>query len=315
MDLSRFGFARWPFRPAPCLPAYMATGTHQAALDALATAYAAGDGVTILDGEAGSGKTLVAWKLLEQLGESVTPVVLPAANFHRPTELYQAILFDLGQPYHNLSEHELRLATTELFLTELEANRRVVIVCDEAQNLSAELLEELRMLDNLATRQTKAVFLVLVGLPSLRERVLEHPLGQRISWKPHLEAISVEETAELLRKQMIAAGGKPARAISEEALNLISTMARGNPRRANQLAAASLAIALQAGADSIDTESAYEALTQAGITIDEPEESLRPAYPTDAARTSRQNPPELAIETESPEGVSPKQKARKRRAA
>jgi type II secretory pathway predicted ATPase ExeA len=318
MDVALFGLGRRPFRPAPDPDLYFPAAAHEAAAAALRAGFDAADGIALLDGGPGTGKTLVALRLLDALAPDAAPVFVPSARFARPAELHQAILFDLGKPYQGLGETELRLAVTEHLLGVLAARRRLVLVLDEAHHLGPDVLEEVRLLDNFDARGTKAAFTVLVGLPDLRTRLTAPPLAavaQRVCCRPRLDPLGREESAAYLRHGIERCGGRPDEAATDEAIELLAAHSGGVPRVLNQLATAAFAVAAEAGQGCVDAEAAYEALTRAGVAVDEPAGAAGPAYPAGAARSLSGEPRE-AGDVGGPDGSgSPKQKGKRRRAA
>lgn len=268
MDLAHFGLTRRPFRPTPDTDAYYPAAAHEAALAGLRTAFAARDGLALLDGDPGTGKTLLALRFLEGLEAAVPRVLIPAPRFARPADLHQAILFDLGAEYRGLTEQELRLAVTEKLLSSLGGGQPTAIVLDEAQHLTADVLEEIRLLGNLETRSAKAAFVILVAQPSLRGRLAGSELAafaQRVAARCRVEPMSRQESAEFVRHQVKVAGGSPAALVGDEALDLFADCCKGVPRLLNQAASLAFDLAGSTGADGVDAEAAVEALSQLGL--------------------------------------------------
>jgi type II secretory pathway predicted ATPase ExeA len=268
MNLAHFGLNSRPFRPTLDTQIFYPTQSHATALHLLKSAFQAQDGLVLLDGDAGCGKTLVALKFLESLDDDTPRILITAPRFHRPTDLFQAILFDMGMAYLGQSEQELRLAVTEKLLKTVVEEGRTVLMLDESQHLSADCLEELRLLSNLETRSTKALFILLVAQPSLRERLSKPELAsfsQRLGARPRIEPLEREEAARFIWNQLQACGGHPAELISEEALNLLTAHCHGLPRLLNQVAWTSFVLAESVEAENVDTEAVQEALVQLGL--------------------------------------------------
>jgi len=291
MDLAHFGLTRRPFRPTADTDAYFASPSHDAAVEGLTSAFAARDGLALVDGSTGSGKTLAALKFLEGLENDVPRLLIPAPRFARAAEFFQAVLFDLGVEYRGLSDHELRLAVMDQLLNKLAAGHPTVLVLDEAQHLNSELLEEVRLLGNLETRSAKALFIVLVALPSLRERWTKPEfagLAQRVSVRLRIEPLDREESAKYIWHQLQVAGGRPADLISEEAINLLTAQCQGLPRLLNQACSLAFNLARSAGESTVDTEAAMEALTRLGFQIEEPvQETLVLPKPVEVKKAPR----------------------------
>jgi type II secretory pathway predicted ATPase ExeA len=288
MNLAQLGLTRRPFRPTPDTDAYYPAAGHEAALGGLRSAFASRDGLALLDGDPGTGKTLVALRFLEGLGASFPRVLIPAPRFARPADLHQAILFDLGAEYRGLTEQELRLAVTEKLLASLGGGLPTVIVLDEAQHLTADVLEEVRLLGNLESRSAKAAFVVLVALPSLRERLpLSAAFAQRVAARCRVEPLGREESIEFVRHQIKAAGGHPDTLVGGEALDLLAARCKGLPRLLNQAAALAFTLAGAAGADGVDAEAAVEALAQLGLS----DQADRPTLIPHPARSPKRRTP------------------------
>ena len=294
MNLARFGLRRPPFPASPDVRAYVPLATHEAAVTAVRRAHAGGAGLALVDGGSGSGKSLAALRVVSDLAGSHSCLVVPAARFARPGDLFQAILFDLGAEYRGLSETELRLAVTDRLLAGLAAGRPAVVVLDEAQHLSDDALEEVRLLGNLAGPGSPAVFVLLVAQPTLRTRLGGAGLAavaDRLGARGRLEALDRDDSVRLVRGQLEAAGGEADELIDDEAVGLLADHARGSPRLLGQSAALAFALADEAGADAVDAEAVLEAVTRLGLydpaTSSElgPEVLPLPAKP--AARRSR----------------------------
>ncbi|QEL13174.1 ExeA family protein [Limnoglobus roseus] len=316
MNLARLGLERRPFRPSPTLELFVPVPPHEAHLAALRSAFTGGDGIALLDGSAGTGKSLLALRFLESLGSEVVPIYVPSSRFAKVADLYQAILFDLGQPYQGLSDNELRLAVTDFLLKSVTDKKQTVLILDEAHHLPVDVLEEIRLLDNWDARGTKAMFTVLVAPPELRDRLPRaESLAQRVRCRVRIEPLTEGESLTFLRAQLEECSRKPDEVMTDEALQLFAKHGGGVPRVLNQLAATGLNLALDAEQDSVDVEVAFEALTQMGITITETDESAQPAYPAGAARSLTRGDGERGEDREPATTKSPKQKARTRRAA
>lgn len=283
MDLAHFGLTRRPFRPTPDTDSYFPAPSHDAALTALRSALASREGLALIDGDPGCGKTLVALTFLEGLDRATPRVMVPAPRFARPADLLQALLFDLGAKYHGLTEQELRLAVTEQLLGALVAGGPAVVAIDEAQHLGPDILEEVRLLGNLETRSAKAAFVVLVAQPTLRERLGRPDLAafaQRVAVRCRIDALTAEESGEYLRHQVRSAGGRADDLLTDDALSLFAAKCKGLPRVLNQAAALAFTLAGSAGERAVDVEAALEALARLGLADEEPAVIPHPARKT-----------------------------------
>jgi type II secretory pathway predicted ATPase ExeA len=277
---AHFGLRRRPFPASPDHACYYPATSHEVALARLLGGLTDGEGVLVLTAGPGLGKTLVGHCLLDRLGvrpgepESVEAVFLTNTHVRDRVGLLQAILFDLSLPHEGSSEQEMRLALIDHLLRHYAGGNRTVLLIDEAQHLSVELLEELRMLGNLEGQAGKAVQVVLIGQPELLD-TLGRPelasLRQRVAVRATLEPLGVEEAADYLLHHLRAAGGRAEQVLGDEALELLARNTHGVPRLLNQAAHQALRLAAEAG-EAVDVEAALEALTLLGLPGEAAEE-------------------------------------------
>lgn len=265
MDEKRFGFKRRPFPSTPDAGLYYPATLHESALAALTRGIAEDEGFVLLTGAPGAGKTLLGYVLLERLDERTASAFLTNSHFADRSALLQAILYDLALPHDGTSEQILRLRLTDELLKSCAAERRTVVVIDEAHHLSADLLEELRLLANLEAGSGKAVQFVLLAQPSivttLQQPALES-LAQRMAVCPKLHALDVEEACDYLLHHLRLAGVKPENIFDDTAIEAIARATHGIPRRLNQGAHQALVLAEENELLKVDTESALEALSR-----------------------------------------------------
>jgi type II secretory pathway predicted ATPase ExeA len=299
---THFGLRERPFRATPDSACYYPATSHEQTLARLLQALADDEGMVLLTGEPGTGKTLLCHCLLERLGPGVASAFVTNSHTGGRAGLLQAILYDLGQPYEGRGEQELRLALTELLLRNYGAGRRAVLIMDEAQNLAAELLEELRLLANLEGRRARAFQVVLVGQPELLE-TLRRPdlkaLAQRLAVRARLAPLGVEEAADYLLHQLRASGGRPEAILTDEALEVLARASRGVPRLLNQAAHQALALAFTAGAEVVDAEAALEAVDSLGLSAEDAAAGAAEGAPPGERTPGADGP---AAETEMPPG-------------
>jgi type II secretory pathway predicted ATPase ExeA len=265
---TRFALLRRPFRSSPDGDAYFPAAGHENAFSVLMQALEQGEGLMLLTGEPGAGKTLLCHRLLEALGTEVSNAFLTTTHFRDASALLQAVLHDFGHSFAGLSEQELRLAVTDYLLRCFAEGRPAVLLVDEAQNLGRSALEELRLLGNLEAQGAKAIQVVLAGQPRILKNLARPELAslsQRLSVRVHLPPITREEGIAYLLHQLQQAGGQPNAIINLEAQDLLAKASRGVPRLLNQAAHRAFTLAHVADAPSVDLEAALEAIRALGL--------------------------------------------------
>ncbi|HWG47855.1 MAG TPA: AAA family ATPase [Gemmataceae bacterium] len=268
MYQTHFGLRQRPFPATPDPARYYPATSHERAIARLLNGLADGEGVLVLTGQPGTGKTLVCHCLLERLGSEVDIAFLTNSHVGDRAGLLQAILYDLSLPHEKRGEQEMRLALTDHLLRGYEKGRGTILILDEAQHLTPDLLEELRLLGNLEARSGKAVQVVLVGQPSLLETLRLPELSafaQRLAVRADVEPLELQEAADYLLHHVRIAGGRPERLFADDALELLSRQTRGVPRLLNQAAHQALNLAAEAGAAQVDVEAALEGLAMLGL--------------------------------------------------
>jgi type II secretory pathway predicted ATPase ExeA len=272
------GLKRRPFPTTPDLSCYFPAQSHETALTTLKVGLADGEGVLLLQGPPGIGKTLLGHALLDSLDTTAVVVFLTHGCYPTRSALLQAILYDLGLPHEGKRDHELRLALTDHVLKNYASGKRTVLLIDEAHYLAIEALEELRLLGNLEGRGGKAIQIVLIGLPGLRD-LLERPalasFRQRIAIRATLEPLSLAEAAEYLAHHIRLAGGVAQRVLTDEGIDLLVHGTQGIPRLLNQAGHLALSLAAQVGM-TVDAEVTMEALGALGLTIEESHDKETP---------------------------------------
>jgi type II secretory pathway predicted ATPase ExeA len=265
---THFGLRTRPFRTTLDTTRYYPAGAHERTLTRILQGVNDQESMLLLTAEPGVGKTLLGHVLLERLGGNTAAAFLTNGHIPSRLALLQAALFELSAPYEGLGEQEARLALTELLLKTYAAGRKTLLLVDEAQHLSADLLEELRMLGNLEAAGGKALQVLLIAQPAIAAILQLPQLGairQRLVIRARLDPLSIEESADFLRHQLRLAGGRPEVVIADEAVVLLAQACRGIPRLLNQAAHQALLLAFEASAPQTDVEAALEALNALGL--------------------------------------------------
>jgi type II secretory pathway predicted ATPase ExeA len=279
MSATRFGFQRRPFPATPDCTCYYPATTHERTLERLLKGLLHGEGLALLVGEPGTGKTLLCHCLLERLGPDTTTAFLTNSHLADRADLFQAILYDFSQPYESASEQALRLRLTEFLLKNFAAGRHAVLIVDEAQHLTPDLLEELRLLGNLEAGPGKAIQVILAAQPSLLQTLRRSELAalnQRLVVRTRLAPLGLEEAADYLLHHLRAAGVKPEEVFTEEAVAVLAGGTQGVPRLLNQAAHQAIALAENAETEVVDAEVALEALNSLGLEAEDLPNDVQP---------------------------------------
>lgn len=242
MYASYFGLKHEPFSIAPDPRYLFMSERHREALAHLLYGLGGGGGFVLLSGEIGTGKTTVCRLFLEQI-----PPNCNVAYIFNPKLTVIELLQSICDEFHiRVAPREGGAPTVKDYLDPLNefllqahaAGRNNVLIIDEAQNLSAEVLEQLRLLTNLETRERKLLQIILIGQPELRS-MLARPeleqLGQRVIARYHLDALTPAETAQYIQHRLEVAGLERALPFERSAMQRIHLLARGVPRRINLL--------------------------------------------------------------------------------
>jgi type II secretory pathway predicted ATPase ExeA len=233
-----FGLKENPFNVNPD-PRYLyLTPNTQEALACLTYGIETRKGFILLTGEVGTGKTTLINKLLEWLHKER---VFTAFVFNPRLSVSQFLDFmmaDFGIPCESNQKGQMLLKLNQWLLDRYQAGERAVLVVDEAQNLSPQMLEEIRLLTNLETSTEKLLQIVLAGQPELEQKLNQpqlRQLRQRITLRAKTRQLTLEETQGYIQERMRIAGAENPDIFSPEAVAAVHRFARGIPRVTNLL--------------------------------------------------------------------------------
>jgi putative secretion ATPase (PEP-CTERM system associated) len=199
-------------------------------------------GFVVITGAIGSGKTTLLQTMLRSL-DGRTTVARVMNTLLDPRELIEAAMIDVGLEPNGQSKPAMLKAFGEFLVNERAAGRLVLLVIDEAQNLSLPALEEIRMLSNLETEKSKLLQIILIGQPDLRDK-LDRPeleqLRQRITVSYHLEALDADETAHYINHRLARASIGAPLEFPRDVTERIHLRSSGVPRLINVIADATL---------------------------------------------------------------------------
>lgn len=221
-------------------------------------------GFVQLTGEVGAGKTTVCRAMLDQLGETyATALILnPVLN---ADQLIKAIAMEFGLDVKGLDRLETVAAMNGFFLKQVEDGKDSVLIIDEAQALTDELLEQVRLLSNLETDDRKLLQIVLMGQPELRDRLNAfglRQLRQRITVRYHLRPLTRTEVGQYVHHRLQVSGAKGAPYFTSAALWRIHHYSQGIPRLVNAVCDKCLLAGYVAQRDRIDFRMAGAAIRE-----------------------------------------------------
>lgn len=286
-----FGLKETPFSIAPDPRYLFMSERHRDALAHLLYGLDGGGGFVLLTGEIGAGKTTVCRCFLEQIPDNcnVAYIFNPKLTV---LELLQSVCDEFRidwAPQHDgvFTVKDYLDPLNDFLLEEHAAGKNNVLIIDEAQNLSAELIEQLRLLTNLETNERKLLQIVLIGQPELRT-LLTRPemeqVAQRVVARFHLPALSEAETAHYIAHRMAVAGRVGEVPFDRKAIRQIHRRSRGVPRRINLLCDRALLGAYANGKGSVGSAVIDKAALE---VFDEPRApKTAVAKPTDAAEAA-----------------------------
>jgi general secretion pathway protein A len=253
MYTSFYGLSEKPFSLTPDPRYLFLSAPHREALAHVLYGIEQGEGFIAITGEVGTGKTTLCRTLLQRL-EKDTEI----AFLFNPTlsgkALVRAISQEFGLDTRGKTRSDLTDQLYEFLLETNRKGRRVLLIIDEAQNLEANTLEEIRLFSNLETTTSKLLQILLFGQPELDEKLESHELRQlrqRISVRWKLRPMTLEETLEYVRHRLAVASGSDREIFTERALREVQRRSRGIPRLINLLCDRALLSGFAAGCAQI----------------------------------------------------------------
>ena len=254
MYQSYYGFTEMPFHITPDPKFLYLSSTHQEALQHLKYGVTERKGFIVLIGEVGCGKTTLCRKFLNELSPDHYDTALVLNPRLTETQMLKAILTELGESKLARSKNDLVSQVNIALLSRIEAGREIVLIIDEAQNLSFEVFEQVRLLSNLETDKQKLLQIVLMGQPELKERLAAEELRQlrqRILVHYELRPFNRPEMDQYIQHRLTKAGGMGRPHFTAWALRHIYKHSRGIPRIINNLADKSLLSAFIRDSDEV----------------------------------------------------------------
>lgn len=234
---AHFGLTERPFSLVPDPEFLFWSRAHRRAYAMLEYGLVTRAPITLITGEVGAGKTTLLHHLLRSVEDDLRIGMIANAHGDRG-ELLRWVLLALAQPAPPQASYVDLFGQFQAYLVaEYAAGRRVILIFDEAQNLSRESLEELRMLTNINSNKDELLQLVLVGQPELRDMVRRPDMAQfaqRVTASFHLPPMEAPMVGDYIRHRLHVAG-RDEEVFSEEAITMIRELTGGVPRLVNQL--------------------------------------------------------------------------------
>ena len=288
MYLEHFQLTELPFRLSPD-PAFLYLSKHHARAKAyMESTIWFTDGFVVITGEIGSGKTTLIETFLKELEKDVVVAQINQTQVS-PIGFLQSVLVQFGFSPFRMKKAELLATLNQFLIDQYAAGRKVVLIVDEAQNLTNTVLEEIRMLSGIETTKEKVLRIILAGQPELSEK-LDAPelvqLVQRVRLRFHLTALSAEDARAYVLHRLDVSGAQGRQIFTDDTHPLIFRYTGGVPRLINTLCDTAMM-------------GAY-ALERSEIGIDELKAAIEElGWVEFAARTNRMLRPSMALRTDS----------------
>lgn len=255
MYLEFFKLKELPFRLTPDSEFLYMSGAHSRAKAYMDYTVWNREGFVVITGEIGCGKTTLIQKLLSELDENVLVAKIFQTQLDE-VEFLQAVLVEFGLNPFNAKKVELIDMLNTFLVDNFLQLKQLVLIVDDAHNLSLKVLEEIRMLSGLETRKEKVLHVILVGQPPLSD-MLDSPemeqLAQRVRLRYHIKALSEEDTRDyVLHRLRIAGVQEPENLFTADTFPVISKYTGGLPRLINTLCDTAMTCAF---ADNVRTVS------------------------------------------------------------
>jgi general secretion pathway protein A len=234
-----FGLREPAFNLAPDPRFLWLSETHEEGLAALVYGITRRKGFILLTGEVGTGKTTLLRAALDRIPSDTEVALVLNTSDLSPMDLLKLVAVELRIPGRFESKVDYVIALNRFLLEQLRAGQNTVLIIDEAQNLDAALLEEVRLLSNLETDSEKLLQIVLTGQPELKQKLADpalRQLRQRVAIEHHVQPLRPQEVAEYVSHRLRVAGGEPEQVFRPGAEDVFHRFSEGCPRLVSLLA-------------------------------------------------------------------------------
>jgi general secretion pathway protein A len=287
MYLEPFKLKELPFRLSPDPQFLYLSKQHARAKAYMESTIWFTDGFVVITGEIGSGKTTLIESLLKEVPSDVVVAQINQTQVSA-VDFLQAVLVQFGFSPFKMRKAEL-ISTLNTFLVEqYAAGRKVLLIVDEAQNLSMHVLEEIRMLSGVETTKEKVLRIILAGQPELNQKLDEpvlEQLTQRVRLRFHLQALSEEETHAYIQHRLEVAGAGERELFAADSFAQIFRYSGGVPRLVNTLCDTAMMSAFTADRGVVTRADVATAVAE----LQWVEYATRPRQPARAAATAAVN--------------------------
>lgn len=269
-----FGLNGKPFQGNPDPAFYFASQQHQRAKAYLAYGVQCHEGLVVITGEIGVGKTTVVRSLIEELDADQVVAAHLVTPQHDAQDTLRLVGAAFGVPVKDPSNADILMALEAFFLSQIRLGKRCLLIVDEAQNLSLQAAEALRMLSNFQLESHSLLQTFLIGQPGLRVMLQSpdwQPLCQRVTAHSHIGPLTQDETSGYIAHRLQCAGSTGRPTFDDAAIEKIYQAAQGIPRRINLIADRLLLLGFLGNTDRFGlpevTEVVNELQEEAGLPV------------------------------------------------
>jgi type II secretory pathway predicted ATPase ExeA len=257
-----FHLDRRPFIASPRTDHYFPARSIEQARQSLTRCISRSEGPGAIIGPSGTGKSLLCFVLAKQFRDKMKVAVVQGGRLRTRKSLLQNVLFELKQPFRGMDEDELRLSLLDYLEAKDPAQRRLLLIIDDAHLIRGQVLADIAALCGHVRDGEPIIQFVLAGGPSLEEK-LAHPrlesLQQRIAARCYLQALSYDETASFIKAQVENCGGQLENVIANDAVAALYRASDGVPRLINQIGDHALLLAYLAKLHPVNKAAIEEA--------------------------------------------------------
>ena len=262
--LEHFKLQEQPFRLTPDPDFLYWSKQHARAKAYMESTIWLADGFVVITGEIGSGKTTLLQSFLAELDEDVVYAVVSQTQL-TPTQFLQAVLTEFGFKPFNKRKVELLDMLNMFLIEQYSSGKKVVLVVDEAQNLTRKVLEEIRLISGIETHKEKVLRIILAGQPELRDTLDSaglRQLVQRVRLRFHLGPLDRREMREYIEHRLSIAGAENKEIFGDDTFDIIHRYTGGVPRLINTLCDTALLCAFADERDTVDLNEVQSAIEE-----------------------------------------------------